>query len=133
MKWSFPKQILATLIVSFGVSAYPLARYASREILTAVIAGALLSTLNIAVGYAAIEYAFNKSMTTFTKVVIGGMGIRLLVILAAMVFLIAVVQLHVAALTLSLLYFYAVYLVLEILFIQKKVLAKTSDDTTAHS
>ena len=130
MNWSFPKQILATLVINFGVSAYPLARYASREILAAVIAGTILSTLNIAVGYAAIEYAFNKSMTTFTKVVIGGMGIRLLVVLAAMFFLIAVVRLHVAALTVSLFYFYAVYLVLEILFIQKKILAKTSDDAT---
>ncbi len=131
MKWSFPKQVLAALILSFVAGAYPLARYASREILTATIAGALLSTLNIAIGYAAIEYAFNKSMTTFTKFVFGGMGIRLLVILGVMTFLIAVARLQAAALTVSLFYFYVVFLVLEILFIQKKTLTKTSNDATA--
>ncbi len=131
MKWSFPKRVLAALILSFAASAYPLARYANREILTAAIAGALLSTLNVAIGYAAIEYAFNKSMTTFTKVVFGGMGIRLLVILGVMTFLIAVARLQAAALTVSLFYFYVVFLVLEILFIQKKILTKTSNDATA--
>src|SRR5712692_3754095 len=131
MKWSFPKQILATLILSFAASAYPLARYANREILTAAIAGALLSTLNIAAGYAAIEYAFNRSITTCTKVVFGGMGVRLLVILAAMAFLISVARLQATALTVALFYFYVVFLFLEILFIQKKILTKTSHDATA--
>jgi len=133
MNWSFPRQILTTLAISVGASAYPLAHNASREVLTAVIAGAMLSTLNIAAGYAAINYAFNKSMKTFTKVVIGGMGIRLLLLLAAMLFLIAVVRLHVLALSVSMLTFYAIYLALEILFIQKKILLKTSDDTTSRT
>ena len=132
MNWFFPRQIFATLVIGFGAGVYPLARYANHGILTAVIAGALLSTVNIAVGYAAIEYAFNRSMTTFMQVVVGGMGVRLLVALAVMMFLITVARLHVAALTASMFSFYTVYLVLEILFIQKKILAKTSDDTATH-
>ena len=130
--WSFPKQIAATLIISLALGAYPLLVYGTKEVIAGVISGALLGTLNIALGYAVVEYAFNKSMTTFTKVVIGGIGIRLVFLLGAMLVLIIPAGLHAAALMFSLFYFYIVYLVLEILFIQKKVLAKTSNDTAAH-
>lgn len=130
--WSFPRQISLALTGSFLIAAYPFAAYGDREIFKAVIAGAALSTFNIMLGYIAIEYAFSKSMTTFTNTVIGGMGFRLLLLLAAMLFLVAGVHLHTAALTISLFYFYAVYLVLEILYIQKKVLTKTSDDAKLH-
>lgn len=133
MKWTVPTQVLAALIGSFLVAAYPLATYASREVIMGVAAGAILGTLNIMLGYAAIEYAFNKSMTTFTNIVIGGMGIRLALLLGAMALLILVLGFHTAALTASLFYFYAVYLVLEILHIQKKVHSTTSDDARAHS
>lgn len=135
MKWAspFPRQILATLTISLAVGVYPLAHYGSHEIATAVIASAILGTLNVMLGYATIEYAFNKSLKTFTNIILGGMGIRLLLLLAAMLFFITVVRMHVATLTASLFYFYSVYLALEILSIQKKVLAKTSNDTRSHN
>lgn len=104
--------------------AYPLARYASTDVMLAVAAGGILSTLNAVLGFFAIEYGFDKSYTTFLKAVVGGMGIRLLLMLGAMLVLILVARMDTAALTVSMLGFYLVYLVLEILWIQNRVMVK---------
>lgn len=133
MKWTLPKQVLAVLAGSGLFAGYPLAVYASREILVAVVAGALLSTVNIMVGYAAIEYTKDKSMTTFTNAVIGGMGIRLALLLGVITFLILVLDVHTTALVASLFVYYGVYLILEILYIQHRVQSAPSHDASVRS
>jgi hypothetical protein len=125
--WSLVKHVVVTLAGTFIVAGYPLAAYGTREVATAVFAGAALGTFNILLGYAAIEYAAGKSMSTFVNTVIGGMGVRLLILLGAVGLLVGIVGLHTAALTISLFFFYAVFLVLEILYIQRKVY--TSDES----
>lgn len=117
----FPRQVALTLGVAAALAAYPLSRYGSPEVIRAAAAGAVLSTVNVLAGFFAIEYAFDKSYTVFVKAVLGGMGVRMLLLLGAMVVLILVFHMHTVALTVSLLSLYVVYLVLEILFIQKKV------------
>jgi hypothetical protein len=117
----FPRQIALTLFVTFALAAYPLSRYGSPEVISAVVAGALLSTVNVLLGFFAIEYAFDKSYTVFLKAVLGGMGLRMMLLLGALIVLILVFHMHTLALTISLLTLYVIYLVLEILFIQKKV------------
>jgi hypothetical protein len=52
------------------------------------------------------------------------MGVRMALLLGVLLVLIRFGGLHAVALTVSLLGFYAVFLVLEVLFIQKKVLIK---------
>jgi hypothetical protein len=123
-KGGFPVQVGVVLIGAVLLLTYPLAKWGTAEILTAVVAGALLSTANVLAGYAAIEYSFNKSYTTFVKAVIGGMGLRMVVMLGALAALIVFGGLHPVALTSSLMGFYAVFLILEILYIQKKVSLK---------
>ncbi len=120
----FPRQVLGTLAILGIVSAYPLARFASRDILEATAAGVLLSTLNAFGGFLAIEYSIDKSYTTFLKAVLGGMGIRMAFMLGVMVILIKFFFFHVVALVVSMLGLYMVYLVLEILYIQKKMTIK---------
>jgi hypothetical protein len=117
----FPRQIALTLSATFALAAYPLSRYGSPEIISAVIVGALLSTVNVLLGFFAIEYAFDKSYTVFLKAVLGGMGVRMVLLLGAMIVLILVFHMHTVALTISLLSLYVIYLVLEVLFIQKKM------------
>ncbi len=119
--WSFPKQILITLGISFCLGSYPLLRYGSREIVGAVIAGGILATLNVLIGFAAIEYSFGKSMTTFFKYVVGGMGVRLLAMVLILLLLIKVYEFHIVALVASLGIFYVMFLTLELLFIQRKI------------
>jgi hypothetical protein len=122
---SFFKNILYVILGSVIISAYPLYAMASKEIVIAVIAGALLSTINIMLGYISIEMAYERSMTKFMKWILGGMGIRLLFLLAALFFVIKVLQFHLLAFIISLFGFYTVYLILEILHIDKKVREKT--------
>jgi hypothetical protein len=120
----FPRQVGLTLLVICALAAYPLIRYGTPDVILAAALGALLSTVNVLLGFLAIEYAFNKSYTVFLKAVLGGMGVRMLLLLGAMLLLILVFRVHTLALMVSLLGLYAIYLVLEVLFIQKKVLLR---------
>jgi len=119
--WSFPRQVFLALFGVGCIGAYPVLHYGSGDITRSALAGAMLATLNVLIGYAAIEYSFGKSTTTFFKYVLGGMGIRMLVLALVLVAFIKIFQFHAAALVSSMGIFYVVYLVLEILFIQKKI------------
>ncbi|MDH3251785.1 MAG: hypothetical protein OEM41_03275 [Ignavibacteria bacterium] len=120
LDFRFPGQVLATLVIVGALAAYPLWKNGSPEVLKAVLVGAGLSTLNVLAGYFAIAYAFERSHTAFLTAILGGMGIRMAIVLGALVVLIKVAGLHAVALTVSLLVFYVLYLVLEILYIQKR-------------
>jgi hypothetical protein len=122
--WSFPRQIAVALVVLVVIASYPLLSTASATIIEAVVAGGILATVNVLLGYAAIQYAFGKSTTTFFKVVLGGMGIRLLLLATALVVLIRILGLHAGALVGSMGVCYVVFLTLEVMFIQKKISTK---------
>jgi len=119
--WSFLKYVLSVLLGSIVLGLYPLGAYGTREVLAAAAVGAALTTANIFAGFITIEYTIEKSMTTFLRVVVGGLGIRLFVLLAAMAVCIRMLGFDVAALTISMFYFYAAYLILEVMYIQKRV------------
>ncbi|MEK7249665.1 MAG: hypothetical protein AAB209_04500, partial [Bacteroidota bacterium] len=55
------------------------------------------------------------------QAVLGGMGIRMVVMLGTLVLLIKLAGFHAVGLVVSVLSFYVIYLVLEIFYIQKKV------------
>ena len=122
---AFPRRILVVLTVLSAITAYPLARYGSMEVIVGVVAGALLATANVLAGFLGIEYGFEKSYTTFLKVILGGMGIRMLLVLLIMLVLLMVFHLHAVAFTVSLLGCYVIFLVLEIQYLQKKVIVKS--------
>ena len=122
--WSFPKRVLLALVIVGGLSAYPLAAYGNGEIVKASMVGALLTTVNVLLGFAAIEFSFDKSTTTFFKYVIGGMGIRMMLLAGLLVLLIKVFAFHIPALIASMGILYVVFLTLEVLYIQKKIQSK---------
>jgi hypothetical protein len=119
--WSFPRRIAIVLGVAVLATAYPLCRLGSSDVIIAVVAGALLSTANVLAGFLMIELTFEKSYSGFLKAVLGGMGIRMSVLLGLMALGIAVLHLDTVWFSVSLLGFYLLYLVLEILYLQKKV------------
>jgi hypothetical protein len=125
--WVFPRRVAAVLLTGIVAAAFPLARGGSPEVIVAFLVGAGLSTANVLVGFLTIELTFNKSYTTFLKAVLGGMGLRMVALLGAMLLIIAVLHLHTMVFTLSLFGFYLVYLVLEILYLQKKVVVKNQE------
>jgi len=120
----FPKQILFTVLIVGVLSAYPLAVYADKQMMYGIIAGCVISVMNILAGYLSIEYAFDRSNTTFLKVILGGMGIRLLAVAAILVILLKVFQVHTYGLVFSFFFFYIVFAILEILFLNKKISLK---------
>lgn len=121
---SFPRQIAVSFILVAGISAYPLTVFASAEVVGACIAGAVISLANVITGYAAIEYSIDKSYTVFLRVVLGGMGVRMLVMLGVVMVLIKVFRFNAVALVVSMLGFYSLFLILEVMFIQKKMTKK---------
>ncbi|MFN0159547.1 MAG: hypothetical protein ACKVRP_15905 [Bacteroidota bacterium] len=117
----FPLQVLLTLVVAFAIALYPLMRMDSRDVLIAVIVGALLSTLNVLAGFLAIERTLGRSYEAFLKAVLGGMGVRMLVMLGTLALLMKIVGLHTIGLVISVLSFHVVFLVLELMYIQRRV------------
>jgi hypothetical protein len=121
MKWTFPRQILVALLVIGWLASYPLVKYGNGEMIRAAVAGAALATLNVILGYAAIEYSVGKSATTFLKFVLGGMGVRLFGMAGILLLLLKVFGFHVVALVSSLGVCYVVFLTMEIIYIQKRL------------
>jgi hypothetical protein len=120
----FLKHIAIALVTTAGLAAYPLIRYGSAEVILATVIGAIISTINVLLGYLSIEYSLDKSYSTFLKAVLGGMGVRMLFMLAALLIFIKLFGFHAVALTVSLLGFYVIYLTLEVIFVQKKLVVK---------
>jgi hypothetical protein len=117
----FPLRVAVVLLLAGLVLGYPLTVSAAPPTRTAVVLGAVLATVNVLMGYAAIEYTFHRSYTAFLKAVLGGMGIRMVLVLGVLVALITQWAVPVLPLTLSLFGFYTVFLALEVLYIQRKV------------
>lgn len=114
--------MLGVLVVVFVLAAYPLWRFSSVDVIVAVAIGAALSTLNVLAGFLAIEYSFGRSHSTFLKVVLGGMGIRMAFLLGAILVLIKLAGVNTIALTSSLFCFYIIFIILEVAFIKRKTL-----------
>ena len=121
---SFPAQVAGVLALAAAVLAWPLAAYATSDVRWAVAAGAAVASANVLLGYLAIRYAFGRSYTTFLKAVLGGMGVRLLLMLGAFTLLLLAFRMHALALTCSLLGFYAIFMILEIVFLQRQMAAR---------
>jgi hypothetical protein len=94
------------------------------EVTRSIIAGGVMSLINLLLGYLTIEVSFERSHTTFLKFVLGGMVGRLLLMWGILLLLIRVYGFHSASLMLSLLFFYALNLALEIYYLQKRVSTK---------
>jgi len=118
--WLFPRQVALALTIVIALGIYPLVQYGTREMFLAAAAGMLIATANVLAGFAAIEYSFKKSATTFLKVVLGGMGLRMLVMGVLIVALVKFGEMHIGGLIASLAVFYVIYLTMEVLFIQKR-------------
>ena len=124
INWSFPRQIILALAILSGLGLYPLIVYGGAGVLKAAVIGAVLATINVLLGYAAIEYSFGKSTTTFFKFMLGGMAIRMLTIAGILVVLLKVLGFHPVALITSLGIFYVAFMILEVIYIQKKITNK---------
>jgi hypothetical protein len=117
---TFPRQILIAIAGMTAIAVYPLWSIGSGEVVAAVIIGVGLSTINVLAGYLALAYSVDRGDATFLKVVLGGMGVRMITTLGVLVLLIRFAGFPVVPLTTALLSSYVVYLILEIRYMQKR-------------
>ena len=122
--WPFLRLVLFCFAGAAVLTYYPISEFATAEVLRSIVAGGVMSLINLLLGYAAIEISFNRSQTTFLKYVLGGMVGRLFLMWGAVLLLLLVYKFHSASLMLSLLFFYVMNLVLEIFYLQKRISAK---------
>jgi hypothetical protein len=121
---SFLRLVIFCFAGAAILTYYPVSQFATAEVIHGIIAGGVMSLVNLLMGYIAIEISYERSHTTFLKYVLGGMVGRLMLMWATLVVLIRFYHVHSASLMLSLLYFYIMNLVLEIFYLQKRVASK---------
>jgi hypothetical protein len=122
--WSFLRLVIFCFAGAAILTYYPVSQFATAEVIHGIIAGGVMSLVNLLLGYIAIEISYERSHTTFLKYVLGGMVGRLMLMWATLVVLIRFYHVHSASLMLSLLFFYIMNLVLEIFYLQKRVASK---------
>jgi hypothetical protein len=122
----FPFQVLYVIIGVSLISFYPLYLNFSGWVLFSIFIGCLISTLNVLIGYFIITYSIDKSNRTFFKAIIGGMGLRLFTIGIIMVLLIKVFKIDMVGFLISMFFFYFIFLILEVVYLNKKLLNRNS-------
>jgi hypothetical protein len=121
---TLPKRIISLVVLIGALAAYPLFKAGDREITIGFITGCLISLVSVTAGYLLIEYGIEKPNATFLKIILGGMVARVILIPAVVVVLIRIFQFHLLSLTGSLFFSYFLFLILEILFLNKKLALK---------
>lgn len=126
-KWTFPKQIAAVTAGFILLGMLPLMTYGDDHVIVAAAIGLALSLIHVAMGYAAIEYSMKKPYGTFVQIVLGGIVVRLFVMVTVLAILIIGFHIHVIALVGSLFITYVVFLILEIMHIQQRMNKETKE------
>jgi len=106
--------LLVVVIISVNL-------FGRSHLVGAVFFGYLVSLVNILFSFFSIKWAFNKSNSTFFAVVLGGMGVRFLILIAALFFVWKFTQISLTALIVSLVAFYLTLQFFEIKYIQKQL------------
>ena len=88
------------------------------ETRSAVYAGAILAFVNAVIGMGIIEWTIDKENFVFMSAFFGGMAVRIMITLMVFAFMLTEGY-HAQTLTFSLLGFYLVFLVQEIVFLVK--------------
>jgi hypothetical protein len=122
--WGFLKLVGAVFVGVAILVVVPISIYSNRELVRSVVASGLASLFHLLLGYLFIEYGFDKTNTTFLKVILGGTLVRMLLLVGIVVLLVRVYQFQTMSLMVSLLLFYVLNLFLEIHLLQKKVTLK---------
>ncbi|ASQ91482.1 hypothetical protein CHL67_11600 [Prosthecochloris sp. GSB1] len=105
-------------VILWGVTFWGASQYGAD--LGAVFTAWIIVVLNSLVGYLLFEYAYDKDQATFTKIVFGGVTLRLFVLMVLVAVIIVQRLVAVGDFVISLFAFYCIYMIIEILGYQKK-------------
>lgn len=87
---------------------------------SAVFLSWVMVVINAVAGYLLFEYAFEKESSVFTKVVFGGLVVRMLILMMAVAVVLVGKIVDTNDFVYSLFAFYCIYVIIEILGYQKK-------------
>ncbi|HTP13943.1 MAG TPA: hypothetical protein VMM37_09940 [Bacteroidota bacterium] len=122
--WRFLR-LVALLYGGLCIAGYIALRlFASTGVLQAATGAAAMSLVNVLLGYVSVEWSYRKPNITFLKIVLGGIGARLFLMLVLVLVMIRSLGFDAFALTISLLVFYVINLGLEIYLLEHKVTMK---------
>ena len=96
--------------------------FAKSMLFKEILIGCLLPVACFIPGFYAVSWAFNRSFRPFIIAVFGGMLIRLIFIGTVFILVVTLTQLHVSSLLFSLFGFYTLCLVVELYFVNSKIL-----------
>lgn len=116
--FDFLLKIFILSVILWGAVFWGAAEYGVD--LRSVFVAWLLIAANTLVGYLLFEYAFDKPQAVYTKIVLGGVTLRLLVLMVLVAVVIVQRLVAVNDFVLSLFAFYCIYVIIEILGYQKK-------------
>jgi putative flippase GtrA len=121
--------VFLRLVGLYGVAVavllyYPISYLVDAESFRSIMAGGMISLVHVLLGYMLVEWGFEKKSTTFLKIVLGGMVLRLLVMTGVVLVLLRVFHYDAFSLMISLLLYYVINLILEIYLLQRKVAVK---------
>jgi hypothetical protein len=131
---SVPVRFITTLlivtVVLTAVLAYPVTAWMSDHQQQAVYASAIMALANVILGYFTLAYGIDKSTSLFMISVFGGMGVRMMLILAALAILL-VNGFEPLTLSLSFMGFYVVCMIVEIRLVLTEMGSRKKKETAA--
>ena len=98
--------------------------FAQSILFKEILIGCLLPVACFIPGFYAVSWALNRPFRPFMIAVFGGMLVRLLFVSAAFILIVAFTKLHMSSLLFSLIGFYILCLVVELYFINSKMLRR---------
>ena len=116
----FLKYILVYSAVVLLIAIYPIFFFATKVQALSIAVGYIISFINVLIGYTLNKSALGKNTKSFMVMVLGGMGIRLMIVAIFLVLLLTYTQLDSISLVSSVFFFYFLFISIEIYFLLKK-------------
>ena len=116
----FLKYILVYSAVVLLIAIYPIFFFATKVQALSIAVGYIISFINVLIGYSLNKSALGKNTKSFMVMVLGGMGIRLMIVAILLVLLLNYTQLESISLVSSVFFFYFLFISIEIYFLLKK-------------
>lgn len=117
----FLKRVLLVLAAASALVYYPVMQYASDHVTEGVVAGVVLSAVNVVFGVVIVRYAVRSTHAVFMQIALGGIVARLFVMLGLLLFCILVMKIDAVPLIGSLFVMSMIFLAMEVLYINKKI------------
>jgi len=114
------KSLIAVFIISLLLLIAYFFSVIPEEFFTAVLIADSLAVLNYFSGLICIKIGLKGSQDTFFKATLGGMGIRLLVMLLLVFISLTYLNINRNSFIFSILFFYILYLIFELIYLYMK-------------